>query len=157
MNRPQRDGQSGFLRSLASPLEADSACRRRGSPRFFFARDLFHLQRPTQRASARSFLAYRKTALPPSDRKRKGESARETPPRHSGSRRTPPPIPQGSVPTHSELPARASGRILRFLGRGQLLFLARVCAPDRPALPHVAAGSQRRRPPAGRESGNEHD
>src|SRR6266849_1738951 len=102
-------------------------------------------------------LAFTKTSLPPSDRKRKGESARETPPRHFGPRRTPPPIPQGSVPTHSELPARASGRILRFLGRGQLLFLARVCAPDRPALPHVAAGSQRRRPPAGRESGNEHD
>src|SRR5260370_18169283 len=105
MKRPQRDGQSGFLRSLASPLEADSTRCRRGRPCFYLTGNLFYLQRPAQRASARSFLAYRKTSLPPSDTKLKGQSARETPPRHSGPRQTPPPLPQGSFPTHSELPA----------------------------------------------------
>src|SRR5271157_1995794 len=157
MKGPLRDGQTGFLRSLASALEAHSPVCRRGRPGFFLAGDLFHLQRSAQRASARPFLAYPKEALPRSERKRKGESPREAPPGHCGSRRTPPPITQSSFPTHAELQARGSGRVLRFLGRSQLLFLARICAPDRLALPDLAAGSQSRRPSASLGSGNEHD
>src|SRR5208282_2990676 len=130
MKGPLRDGETGFLRSLASALEADSPRCRRGRSCFFITSYLFYLQRSAQRTSARPFLAYRKEALPCSERKRKGESARETPLGHIGPRRTPPSVPQSSFATHAELPARGAGRILRFLGRGQLLLLARVCAPD---------------------------
>src|SRR5882762_3182400 len=112
MKEPQPDGETGFLRSQSSALEADSPRPRRGRPGLFFAGDLFHLQRLAQRPSARSFLAYGKTPIPRSERERKGESARETPPGHSGPRRTPPPTQEGSFPTHPELPARSSGRIL---------------------------------------------
>src|SRR5229473_3718707 len=157
MKKPQPAGETSFLRSQSSALEADSPRIRRGRTGLFFPGGLFHLQRLAQRPSARSFLAYRKASIPRSERKRKGESARETPPSHSGPRRTPPPTPEGSIPTHTELPARGTSRFLRFLGHGQLLFLARVCAPDRLALPDMAAGSQSRRPSASREYGYEHD
>jgi peptidoglycan-N-acetylglucosamine deacetylase len=50
--------------------------------------------------------------------------------------------PQSSFATDAELRARGAGRILRFLGCGQLLFVARVCAPDRLALSDVAAGAR---------------
>src|SRR5271166_4792778 len=139
MKGPQPDGETGFLRSLASALETDSPLCRRGCPGFFFPGDLFHLQRPAQRASARPFLAYGKEALPRSERGRKDAREREAPPGHCGPRRSPPPSPQGSFATHPELRARGSRRILRFLGRGQLLVLARVRAPDRLALSDVAA------------------
>src|ERR1700704_4342844 len=157
MGESKPDGETGLLRSQASALEADSPRFRRGRPGLFFAGDLFHLQRLAHPASSRPFLAYGKASIPRSERKRKGESARETPPRHSGPRRTPPPTPQGSFPTHAELPAWGPGRLLRFMGHGQLLFLARVCAPDRPALPNMAAGSQSRRPSASGEYGNQHN
>src|ERR1700704_3135351 len=157
MGESKPDGETGLLRSQTSALEADSSRFRRHRPGLFFAGDLFHLQRLAQPASSRPFLAYGKAAIPRSERKRKGKSARETPPGYSGSRRTPPPTPQSSFPTHAELPARGPGRLLRFMGYGQLLFLARVCAADRPALPNMVAGSQPRRPSASREYGNEHD
>src|SRR5208282_1307209 len=64
MKGPLRDGETGFLRSLASALEADSPRCRRGRYRFFSAGDLFCLQRSAQRTSARPFLANRKKALP---------------------------------------------------------------------------------------------
>src|SRR5208282_979987 len=146
MKGPLRDGETGFLRSLASALEADSPRGRRGRSRFFLAGDLFCLQRSAQRTSARSFLAYGKKALPCVEGKGKGESARETPPGHVGPRRTPPSGAQNSFATHAELPTRSAGRVLRFLGRCQLFIVARVCAPDRSALPHVAAGAQCGRP-----------
>src|ERR1019366_9449901 len=48
MKGPPQDGKTGFLRSLASALEAHSPLCRRGRPGFFFAGGLFHLQRPEQ-------------------------------------------------------------------------------------------------------------
>src|SRR5258706_2972606 len=101
MKEPQPDGESGFLRSQARALEADSPRFRRGRPGFFFAGDLFHLQRLPRRASARPFLAYGEASLPRFERKREGESARETSARHSGPRRTPTPTPQSTFPTHA--------------------------------------------------------
>src|SRR5271169_85842 len=71
MKGPLRDGETGFLRSLASALEADSPHCRRGRSRFFLAGDLFCLRRSAQRTSARPFLANRKKALPCSERKGK--------------------------------------------------------------------------------------
>src|SRR5258706_14606148 len=78
MKGPQPDGEPGFLRSQARALEEDSPRFRRGGPGFFFAGDLFHLQRLARRPSHRSFVAYGKESIPCSDGKCKDEVTRET-------------------------------------------------------------------------------
>ena len=98
---------------------------------------------------SRSFLQRGKASLPRSHRGRKRKGPREASPLHLGPRRPSSKIPQGAVANCSQLRRRSSRRILRSLGSRQLLFLARVRAPDRLTFSYLAPGPHSRRPPPG--------